>query len=90
VAYADFQPSHRLSFLFSFRLDPPVNTYSIPGNMGALRVSYTDIGAWLDHQNKAKSTHMLALAAALRTLSSTERLRSLLKLTKPSESAESN
>ncbi|GKY91564.1 hypothetical protein MPSEU_000128300 [Mayamaea pseudoterrestris] len=61
---------------------PPLNTYSVPGNMGALRISCTDVKAWVAHQDAAKAAHMLTLASALKSLSSVERLRSILSHSK--------
>ena len=57
---------------------PPLNTFSVAGNMGALRISYNDVKAWVEHQNSAKGAHMLTVAAALKSLASVERLRGVL------------
>jgi pentatricopeptide repeat protein len=57
---------------------PPLSSTSVPGNIGALCISGSAIRSWLDHQNTQKGAHMMTLAAALKSLSSAERLRSLL------------
>jgi pentatricopeptide repeat protein len=57
---------------------PPLNTASVPGNMGALRVPSEDIDAWLSHQREQKGARMLTVAAVLKNLSSGNRLRSAL------------
>lgn len=49
---------------------PPLNTLSVPGNMGALLVLGDDISCWQKHQEGQKGARMLALAAVLRNLSS--------------------
>ena len=54
---------------------PPLNTVSVPGNLGAIRVSSYDISAWQEHQQEQKGAQMLALAAALKNVSSVSRLR---------------
>jgi hypothetical protein len=51
--------------------------------MGALRISCTDIRAWVEHQNAAKGAQMLTIAAALKRLASVERLRGILGSKKP-------
>jgi pentatricopeptide repeat protein len=48
---------------------PPLNTASMPGNMGALRVPAEDIQAWVTHQRQQKGVKMLAVAGALKNLS---------------------
>jgi pentatricopeptide repeat protein len=57
---------------------PPLSTVSIPGNMGALRVPSNDIAAWLNHQETMKGAKILSVAAALKTLSSGNRLKAAL------------
>jgi len=54
---------------------PPLSTTSVPGNMGALRVSSEGIYEWVDHQRQQKGVRMLAIAAVLRDISSGNRLR---------------
>jgi hypothetical protein len=54
---------------------PPLNTMSIPGNMGALTILGPDIEAWQKHQQKQKGVRMLELAGLLRNLSSQDRLK---------------
>jgi hypothetical protein len=49
---------------------PPLSSYSVPGNMGALRVSGADIRTWLDHQREAKRSQVMAIAALLKKMSS--------------------
>jgi Smr domain/PPR repeat len=54
---------------------PPLSTTSIPGNMGALRISSTEITRWLGHQHQQRSAQMLSVAAVLKEISSGDRLR---------------
>jgi Smr domain len=54
---------------------PPLSTTSIPGNMGALRISSTEITRWLGHQRQQRSAQMLSVAAVLKEISSGDRLR---------------
>ena len=54
---------------------PPLSTTSVPGNMGALRVSSEGIYEWVDHQRQQKDVRMLAVAAVLKDISSGNRLR---------------
>lgn len=54
---------------------PPLNTVSVPGNMGALKVFSNDIAAWQHHQEEQKGARLLALAATLKNLSSVDRIR---------------
>jgi pentatricopeptide repeat protein len=49
---------------------PPLSTFSIPGNLGALRVPSDDIQAWANHQRQQKGVKMLAVADAIKNLSS--------------------
>ena len=59
---------------------PPLCTTSIPGNMGAVRIPSTDIGAWLAHQRQQKGSRMLAVASVLRNVSSVDRIRNSIAL----------
>lgn len=56
---------------------PPLSTFSMPGNMGALRVPAGDIQAWAEHQRQQRGVKMLAVADALKNLSSGLLRRSL-------------
>ena len=56
---------------------PPLSTFSMPGNMGALRVPAGDIQAWAEHQRQQRGAKMLAVADALKNLSSGLLRRSL-------------
>jgi pentatricopeptide repeat protein len=58
---------------------PPLNTLSMPGNMGALLVLADDISRWQEHQEGQKGARMLALAAVLKDFS-TNRLRQSIAL----------
>ncbi|KAL3931432.1 MAG: hypothetical protein SGBAC_011311 [Bacillariaceae sp.] len=58
---------------------PPLNTVSVPGNMGALLVNADDISRWQEHQEGQKGARMLAIAAAIKDLSSS-RLRKSIAL----------
>jgi hypothetical protein len=53
---------------------PPLNTLSVPGNMGALKVLAQDIEAWQKYQEEQKGARMLQLADLLRNLSCPDRL----------------
>jgi hypothetical protein len=59
---------------------PPLNTISVPGNLGALIVRADDISEWQAHQKEQKGARMLNLAALLKDLS-TNRLRRSIALT---------
>lgn len=59
---------------------PPLNTVSVPGNMGAVVVSASDITRWQEHQEEQKGAQMMAVAAVLKDLS-TNRLRQSIALT---------
>ena len=48
---------------------PPISSFSVPGNMGALRIPSEDIRDWLDHQRQGRNTQMLAVADLLKKLS---------------------
>ena len=55
---------------------PPLNTFSVPNNMGALVVPSDDIAAWQAHQREQKGARMLAVAALLKhNLSSVNLIR---------------
>lgn len=68
---------------------PPLNTMSIPGNIGALTILAHDIEAWQDHQQQQKGVRMLKLAGVLRNLSSQERLKQIIALRLESTSTNS-
>jgi len=59
---------------------PPLNTMSVPGNMGALIILAQDIEAWQEHQQQQKGVRMLELASLLRNLSPQERLKKTIAL----------
>jgi pentatricopeptide repeat protein len=58
---------------------PPIGTSSIPGNMGALKVPSADVNAWFQQQQQQKGVRFLAVADVLKTLTSGERLKSLIQ-----------
>lgn len=58
---------------------PPLNTVSVPGNMGALLVDANDVARWQEHQEGQKLARMLAVAAVIKDLSS-NRLRNTIAL----------
>jgi Smr domain len=62
--------------MFQEEFYPPLNTISVPGNMGALMLSSDDITAWLEHQKKERGMRMLTVANMLATYS--DRLKSAL------------
>ena len=49
---------------------PPLGTFSVPGNLGALLVPSKDIEAWLDHQQAQRGERLMFVADVLRDLSS--------------------
>jgi hypothetical protein len=57
---------------------PPLNTVSVPGNMGALLVNADDIYRWQEHQEGQKGARMLAIAAAIKDLSSNRLRKSIV------------
>ena len=59
---------------------PPLNTVSMPGNMGALLVLAEDISQWHSHQQEQKGARMLTIAAVLKNLSQ-DRLKRSIALT---------
>lgn len=64
---------------------PPLNSMSVPGNIGALTVLAQDIEAWQQQQQQQKGIRMLKLASVLRNLSSPERLKKVISLKLESE-----
>ena len=59
---------------------PPLGTSSVPGgNLGVLKGSISEIDAWVQHQQQQKGVRFLAVADALKTLTSGERLKQLLQ-----------
>jgi len=66
---------------------PPLNTMSVPGNIGALTILAHDIEAWQEHQQQQKGVRMLKLASVLRNLSSQERLKKIIALRMEAASA---
>jgi len=66
---------------------PPLNTMSVPGNIGALTILAHDIEAWQEHQQQQKGVRMLKLASVLRNLSSQERLKRIIALKMEAASA---
>ena len=69
---------------------PPLGTYSIPGNMGALVIPVSDVNAWLKHQKEQKGIRLLAVAGILKNISSGNRIRQLLSLKMNDETKEPN
>ncbi len=59
---------------------PPISSTSVPGNMGALTISSEDINAWLGHQKQQRGVRFLAMADVLKSLTSGERLKRIIKL----------
>jgi hypothetical protein len=59
---------------------PPLNSLSVPQNIGALRVFGRDIRAWQQHQQEQKGARMLELADLLRNLSCQERLKRTIEI----------
>lgn len=59
---------------------PPLNTISIPGNLGALTVLADDVKAWQNHQQTQKGARMLDLATLLRKLANLDRLKHSIAL----------
>ncbi len=58
---------------------PPIGTSSAPGNLGMLTLSAEDIDAWVKHQQQQKGVRFLAVADAIKSLTSGERLAQLLR-----------
>jgi pentatricopeptide repeat protein len=59
---------------------PPLGTTSIPGNMGAIRISAECISDWLTHQRQQKGARLLIVAAMLKDIASPGgRLRAALE-----------
>jgi hypothetical protein len=69
---------------------PPLNTMSVPGNIGALTILAQDIEAWQEQQQQQKGIRMLKLASVLRNLSSQERLKKIIALKLDSGSIDSD
>jgi hypothetical protein len=59
---------------------PPLNSLTVTGNIGALKVLGEDIESWQKHQQEQKGARMLELAALLRNLSCQERLRRTIEM----------
>jgi len=57
---------------------PPLNTVSIPGNIGALEILESDVSAWIEHQTRQKEVRLLTIADILKNISGGERLRKAL------------
>lgn len=67
---------------------PPLSTTSVPGNMGAIRISPVDISQWLMHQRRQKGTRLLMVAAMLKDIASPgNRLRAALAKALPFDEA---
>lgn len=49
---------------------PPLNTVSVPGNLGAICIASEDISEWLKHQQQQKSARLLMVAAMLKNIAS--------------------
>ncbi len=64
---------------------PPIGTASMPGNMGALRISSEDIRAWLQFQRQQKGARMIEVATALKKLSSGSALKAVLRSAKSTD-----
>ena len=69
---------------------PPLNTMSVPGNIGALTILAQDIAAWQEQQQQQKGIRMLKLASVLRNLSSQERLKEIISMKLDSENNHSD
>ncbi len=69
---------------------PPLNTMSVPGNIGALTILAQDIEAWQEQQQQQKGIRMLKLATVLRNLSSQERLKEIIAMKLDSENNSSD
>ena len=67
---------------------PPLNTASVPGNMGALIVPLTDIQAWVSHQRQMKGLRMLTVADMIKSLSGLKRIRRSITLSSVGKSSE--
>lgn len=68
---------------------PPLNTMSVPGNIGALTILAEDIEAWQEQQQQQKGIRMLKLAVVLKNISSQERLKKIISLKLESENNDS-
>ncbi len=58
---------------------PPLSSSTAPKNTGALKVSVTDVNAWIEHQQQQRGIRFLAIAESLKTITSGSRLKQLLK-----------
>jgi Smr domain/Pentatricopeptide repeat domain len=67
---------------------PPLNTASVPGNMGALIVPLTDIQAWVSHQRQMKGLRMLTVADMIKSLSGLKRIQRSISLSSVGKSSE--
>jgi hypothetical protein len=63
---------------------PPMGSMSVRGNMGALTIEAKDVNAWLDRQQQQKGVRFLAIADALKSITTASVLKQLL-LKKTSE-----
>ena len=62
------------------QFDPPLRALSAPGSNGTLSIPRADIVAWFDHQRRQRRERLLAVADAMRDISSGNRLeRALLQ-----------
>jgi pentatricopeptide repeat protein len=57
---------------------PPISTVSMPGNMGALKVSAADVNEWMNHQQQQKGVRLLTVAEILKSFTSGSLLRRAL------------
>lgn len=57
---------------------PPLGAVSVPGNKGMLKIPKEDIADWFDNQRRQKRDRLLAVAEAMRDITSGERLERAL------------
>ena len=57
---------------------PPLGAVSVPGNKGMLKIPKEDIVDWFDHQRRQKRDRLLAVAEAMRDITSGERIERAL------------
>jgi pentatricopeptide repeat protein len=57
---------------------PPISTFSVPKNTGALIVSSGDVNAWLEYQKQQRGVRFLAVADILKNITMGTRLRKIL------------
>lgn len=62
---------------------PPLNTASVPGNLGALNIPSQDIQAWMSHQRQMKGLRMLTVADMIKSLSRMRRLQRSIAISLP-------